>query len=235
MYKLTWPFLDVGCGVGDLSAYLSLKGWNGKAIDISEAAINKAKINLALCPQVLVEKRSLFSEEQYYNTIFAWDVVEHISDDQAFLKKISSLLLPGGYACFCVPSNPKEWRWDDDFYGHMRRYTTEDLNKKLINVGLTPIISWDVTYPVFWSMRRFYTFFKKPPKDIAPNKAVRTENSTLNNAWDLPLASRILNRQYLFWKILYNMQFNCCRQSIDLGHEMLVLAQKNTGGRNANN
>ena len=225
-YNLTPPFLDVGCGVGDLAGHLSLKGWQGKAIDISDLAIEKAKINLALFPQILVEKKSLFDEGERYNTILAWDVIEHIQDDEVFLKKIFSLLLPKGYVCFCVPNNLKEWRWDDDFYGHLRRYSVDDMRQRLAKAGFEPLLFWDVTYPFFWGMRRFYTFFKTPPKNIELDQAIRTKISASNNAWDAPAISRILNRQYFFWKILYKIQFNCFRGKIRRGHEMLVLAQK---------
>ena len=42
-YDISPPFLDVGCGVGEISRYVAAKGWHGKAIDFSNIAIEKAR------------------------------------------------------------------------------------------------------------------------------------------------------------------------------------------------
>jgi len=54
-----------------------------------------------------------------------FDVLEHIKNDQQVLRKLSSLLVKGGFLVMAVPSNPDEWSWDDDFYGHFRRYNVK--------------------------------------------------------------------------------------------------------------
>ena len=46
------PFLDAGCGTGDLSQYLYLKGWHGLALDFSEVAIKNTRENLRLAKEV---------------------------------------------------------------------------------------------------------------------------------------------------------------------------------------
>ena len=60
-YDISPPFLDVGCGVGDISRYVATKGWYGKAIDFSNIAIEKARLNLSTYKYIEVEKKSLFS------------------------------------------------------------------------------------------------------------------------------------------------------------------------------
>ena len=73
-YQLEPPFLDVGCGIGDLSCYLAVNNWQGKSIDFSEQAIQKAQINLKDFPLVTVEKKSLFDETEKFKTILMWDI-----------------------------------------------------------------------------------------------------------------------------------------------------------------
>jgi SAM-dependent methyltransferase len=227
-YELTPPFLDIGCGIGDLSAHLALMGWRGKAIDSSEIALKEAENNLKLFPGVLVSKESLFEENGSFKTIFIWDVLEHIKDDETALRKIQSLLLPGGALVISVPGNPKEWRWDDDFYGHYRRYTKDEMEKKLTRADLKPVIFWDFTYPFFWIMRRLYTYFRSSPgsRNEKMDKETKTSVSSTTNAWDIPVISGFLNKENFLWRILYKLQFYLFRHRLDRGFEMLVLAQK---------
>lgn len=227
-HKLTYPFLDVGCGIGDSSKYLAQKGWTGSAIDSSESAIAQAKLNLKQFNSIQVTKRSLFEEVGSYQTILLWDVLEHINEDQVFLEKLSSLLAPGGHLLIAVPSNPKEWGWDDDFYGHYRRYTKKEMSEKLVKAGLSPVVFWDFTFPVFWIMRRLYILIKSPRKNSSEVKEERTDESAVVNAWDIPLISNILNKENFIWRFIYKMQFNFFKNKITKGHEFFVLAQKVT-------
>ena len=226
-YKLASPFLDVGCGIGDLSNYLASKGWCGKAIDLSEIAIEKAKHNLKSFSKIEVLKETLFEENNNFKTVFLWDVVEHLKNDEAALKKIALLLFPGGHLLIAVPSNPKEWRWDDDFYGHYRRYTVKEMHNKLIQAGLEPVVFWDFTYPFFWIMRRLYTYFKSSPlyNDQKINKEARTNTSSTINAWGIPVVSNFLNKKNFLWHLLYKFQF-LFRNKLNRGYEMFVLARK---------
>jgi SAM-dependent methyltransferase len=226
-YGLTPPFLDIGCGIGDLSAHLALKGWQGEAMDSSEVAIKEAKNNLKLFPKVEVSKKTLYEENGRFKTIFIWDVVEHIKDDEIALKKVASLLLPSGHVLIAVPSNPKEWRWDDDFYGHYRRYTVGEMQNKLIKAGLEPVVFWDFTYPFFWVMRRLYVYFKSPPRhnDEKMDKDAKTNVSSTVNAWDIPVVSNFLNRDNFLWRLLYKFQF-LFKNKLGSGCEIFVLARK---------
>lgn len=123
-------FLDVGCGMGDISQYFAGRGWQGKVIDISDIAVEKARENLKTFKDIEVENKSLFQETGVFRIIFLMDVLEHIENDRAALDKVFSLLTKDGYAVISVPSNPREWRWDDDFYGHYRRYTSVEIKNK---------------------------------------------------------------------------------------------------------
>lgn len=231
-YNISSPFLDIGCGNGDVSQHFASKGWSGKAIDSSEAAIKEAKLNLASFSNIRVEKESLSQEKEVFKTIFLIDVLEHIEDDETVLKNIFTLLSSSGYLIIVVPSNPKEWSWDDDFYGHYRRYSVEEIRKKMINAGFKPLIIWDITYPFFWFMRRIYTrlkiytrfrFFSRHSQE---DRAVRTASSSLVNAWDIPIFSKLLSRKFIFWRFLYKIQFTYFKDKVNKGHETIILAKK---------
>ena len=224
-HGLTGPFLEIGCGRGDVSAHLAGKGWRGMAIDFSAAAIAQARATLAPFPDVAVRQEAIGEIAGTWNTVILWDVLEHIDDDAGALRAIERLMAPGGNLVIAVPSNPREWRWDDDFYGHVRRYTVDGLTARLGAAGLEPILFWDFTFPVFWALRRAYTRLKRAPPATA-DRATATKASATVNAWDLPFVSRLLDRSGLLWAPLYALQFRRFRDATARGHEFMALARK---------
>jgi SAM-dependent methyltransferase len=177
-YNVQPPFLDIGCGTGDLCVYLGTKGWNGKGIDFSLVAISEARDRLIPFPNLVAEEQDLFDEtDSCYCTIFLWDIIEHIENDKRALEKAASLLVPRGAILIAVPSNPREWRWDAEMVGHYRRYTMVGLTALLREVGLEPLEFWDFTFPVFWAMRRGYTWLKPKPDGYENSLEERTKAS----------------------------------------------------------
>jgi 2-polyprenyl-3-methyl-5-hydroxy-6-metoxy-1,4-benzoquinol methylase len=65
-----------------------------------------------------------------------FDVLEHIQDDEGFLRQVSELLAPGGRLYLTTPAYQALWSTEDQFAGHYRRYTLAALRKKLAAVGL---------------------------------------------------------------------------------------------------
>ena len=228
-HHLNGPFLEIGCGKGDVSAHLARKGWQGTAIDFSDAAIGEARATLAEFPGVVVKKQALSDVTGSWDTILMWDVLEHIEDDAGALRIVLRLLNPGGRLLLAVPSNPREWRWDDDFYGHFRRYTVDDLSARLARAGLEPVAFWDFTYPVFWAMRRAYTRLKRAAP-VTEDKEASTKASATRNAWDLPFVSRVLDRTGALWRPVYWVQFRLFRHATSKGHEFFALARKPRAG-----
>jgi len=224
-YGLAPPFLEIGCGKGDASAHLARKGWSGVAIDFSDTAVAHAQRTLAPYPGVTVRRQTLGETTGTFATILLWDVLEHIDDDRAALHDIAKLLTPGGQLLIAVPSNPREWRWDDDFYGHFRRYTVEELAAKLAEAGMESQAFWDFTFPVFWALRRAYTRVKRPPT-LSGDKEAATRASATVSAWELPLVSRILDRSALLCRPLHPLQFKLFRNATARGHEFFALARK---------
>lgn len=225
-YDIQGPFLDVGCGIGDISAHLARKGWAGMALDVSEQALKVAEDNLKPFHDVKTAEMSLFELEGAFKTILAMDVIEHLDNDTEALTKLVTLLDDQGHLVLSVPTNPKEWRWDDDFYGHVRRYSHAELTKRLHSCGFTVVEMWDFTFPVFWLMRRIYTRLKKPAKTTHDDAANRTKDSSLTNSWDIPLLSRALSGDSFVWQLTFRLQHSCFRGCLNNGHEAIVLARK---------
>lgn len=224
-HNLQSPFLDVGCGVGDISSHLAARGFSGTAVDESSAAIGCANGNLKNFRNIKVEHKQLCDITGLYKTVLLMDVLEHMHDDVCALVKVNALLDVGGYLVLALPSNPREWRWDDVLYGHYRRYAREDIESKLIQTGFSPVECWDFTYPVFWLMRRMYTRMKKDTA-VKDDKLANTAASSVTNAWCVPGFLKFFTRKSFLWDFVNATQFFCFKNMLVRGHEMIVLAKK---------
>lgn len=97
--------LDVGCGVGTISVELQKKGFEVYGIDFSSVAIEKAKkkgINAVECD---TDKEGLPFEDNYFDVVWAGDVVEHVFDPIFLFKEISRVLKPTGKVLLTIPND----------------------------------------------------------------------------------------------------------------------------------
>lgn len=67
----------------------------------------------------------------------AFDVLEHIADDQRVLNEIHRMLRPGGILIATVPQHPWLWSAADEIAHHQRRYKVGELARKARDAGFT--------------------------------------------------------------------------------------------------
>ena len=75
------------------------------------------------------------------NNIGLFDVVEHIEDDQKFMKELFKITSPGGRIFITVPAYNFLWSEADIHAGHYRRYSLKSVSKLLENGGYKTIYS----------------------------------------------------------------------------------------------
>ena len=80
-------------------------------------------------------------ERNSINSVGLFDVVEHIENDNYFLKNINKYMKDGSYVYITVPAYNFLWSNEDDDAGHYRRYTTSELSKLLRKCGFDIIQS----------------------------------------------------------------------------------------------
>ena len=196
-HGLKGPFLDAGCGRGDVALHMAQHhGWTGMAVDFSEAALGTARHALEGQP-VQVQAADLLTLEGSFRTVVMCTVIEHIKDDRAVLRHLRTCIRGdagnSGHLIISMPSNPAtEWRWDDDFYGHYRRYTRDDVDKLLRDTGFEMIEFWDYTYPVFWAMRRAYTALLPARQPQAEEPETNSASSAMQTAWNFSALTRLI-------------------------------------------
>jgi SAM-dependent methyltransferase len=79
--------------------------------------------------------------EASYDGIVLFDVLEHLDNDQEFLKAALFHLKPGGRVFINVPADPRLMSAYDRAAGHVRRYSSEALLSLAIACGLK-VESW---------------------------------------------------------------------------------------------
>jgi SAM-dependent methyltransferase len=219
-HALAAPFLDFGCGAGDVALHLARRGWSGTAVDSSPASRAIATIALRPFPSVRVAGSANGGS---FNTVVMLDVLEHIADDGGTLASIATRQPAGATLVLTVPTNEaREWRWDDELYGHLRRYQPDALCSLLDGIGYQVEEMWEVSFPVFWLLRRGYTAIKRRPP-LSGTAAERTRQSATSEAWNLGIFSDLLSRAP--WAPVFALQRRF-RHRLDRGNEVMVLARR---------
>jgi len=120
-------------------------------IDISKALLKRLQI---LGGHVFYGDQSLtFLQDNFFDLIVAFNVLEHIENDDRTLEEIKRILKRGGYFYFMIPIW-KNYFSDFDFQvGHQRRYESKELENKLSENGFK-IIKWRPAGLLNW----FYSF-----------------------------------------------------------------------------
>lgn len=95
-------WLDVGCSSGDFVAAAVRAGVGAEGLDISEEAVARAVERGLVAHASRVED---FVPDAPYDTITAFDVIEHLLDPAAFIERLRTWLVPGGSLVLTTPDN----------------------------------------------------------------------------------------------------------------------------------
>jgi hypothetical protein len=165
-----------------------------------------------------IKKKSSFICENFLNTefdckyqaIIVCEVMEHIKDDRAFLKKVNNLL-DNGRLYLSVPAKMKYWNIDDELFGHYRRYEREELGNLLSSSGFNVIKIISYGFPLSTLLRlarRIHacTVLKNKSKEDMTN---RSKKSGINQAGKLSfLVNFLINEITLYPFNLLSTLFN---------------------------
>jgi len=129
-------FLEVGCGTGYVLQGVA-EAFPGARFCGSEAQTEGLQFAAARVPRAgflqMDARRMPFEKE--FDAIGAFDVIEHIAEDETVLAQMHRALRPGGSLLLTVPQHPFLWSEYDVRAHHVRRYTGGELRQKLARAG----------------------------------------------------------------------------------------------------
>ncbi len=127
--------LDIGCGAGNMIHHLSKYG-KVKGIEIDPRPVKQARLRGYDVDQFDATKPLPF-EDNTFDVVTAFDVIEHVDADMAALQEAYRVLKPGGYIVITVPAFMFLWSNNDAINDHKRRYAGKELKSKLQQTGFT--------------------------------------------------------------------------------------------------
>jgi len=128
-------FLEIGCGTGDFIQQIAQN--DNLEITGSEIYLKGlvyAKKNLPSVDFVQFDVTQGKIDEQFH-IITAFDVIEHIENDNAALSNMNQMLTKGGALIISVPQHMFLWSNLDEIVKHKRRYSRQELATKLTDNG----------------------------------------------------------------------------------------------------
>lgn len=139
-------FLEVGCGNGAvLRAVAQLRDWRRLVgSELHPSGLAFARQRLPEVEFVQMDARHIPASEAF-DLVGAFDVIEHIADDERVLAQMRGALAIGGGFIIAVPQHPWLWSRADDIAYHERRYCRGELERKLQRSGFEILFSTSYT------------------------------------------------------------------------------------------
>lgn len=202
--------LDWGCGPGGNFKILEKFG-RVLGVDASDEALRACQ-QKGITNVLKATDLDSFVATEKYDLVTNFDILEHITEDEEFLRGIHALLKPEGYMAVTVPAFQFLWGPLDDAVGHKRRYTRKEISEKFRRCG----------YEV---VRASYFIFFLSPAFIAYRMLEKISNKKSNSLQGsvVKLPSFI---NWLLTKILFLEACIISYLNLPFGTSIIILAKK---------
>lgn len=218
-------FLEIGSGNGAFTEIFARLKIPGTAIDLSQQAVTATKKRVTNYEtEIQVYKQNFMDLPtcRKYGVILMYDVLEHIEEDELVAERVHALLKTKGYFLISFPVKMNLWSWDDEYYGHVRRYDDSDIDRLFNNDRFSIVKKWDITFPFIYVLRKLYLILLKDKND-GMKKEDRTENSAFSSAAGNGVVMNLVEK-FPIWPLLFAIQ-NLFREK-NYGCNILLLVQR---------
>jgi SAM-dependent methyltransferase len=211
--------LEVGCGTGNSLAVLERSCPAGivVGVDLWFEGLRYARQRTS-CSLVQADLR-LHPFTKQFDLIGAFDVIEHLPQDEEAMAGLRAMLAPGGRLLVTVPAHQSLWSYFDEASCHCRRYSSSELRAKLRRAGfeidfLTQFMAG--LFPFIWFGRRLARLSQHGSQSscTAPDLAAR----------ELRVIP-VLN-QMLYWLCSWEAWWLSRGHSLPIGTSLAAVARK---------
>ncbi len=140
--KKSLRILDSGCCTG-YNLYLLSKYGKVSGVDTEKKAVAYCKKRGFKQIRLLKNGLKLPFKDHSFDLVTSLDVIEHVSEDEEYLKELYRVLAPGGYIILFTPAIQFLWSQLDVKSHHVRRYDKKMLASKFRN---TKFVVKDIKY-----------------------------------------------------------------------------------------
>lgn len=135
-------FHEIGCGTGFVISAISRQFPNASlsGSEYLEEGLIYARQRVPNARFSQMDARHI-PHESDLDVIGAFDVLEHIKEDETVLLQIFKALKPGGMMFITVPQHRWLWSAVDEYACHVRRYNANELHQKVCAAGFEIIQS----------------------------------------------------------------------------------------------
>ena len=210
--------LEIGCGTGFVLKGLS----ENKSLELSGAEIYLQGLKYARKRLPEVEFIQLDATNlpfnDFYDAVAAFDVLEHIEEDELVMKNVHQALKQGGYFFISVPQYMWMWSKTDDYACHKRRYTRKEMKSKLEANGfhIEYMSSFVFTLFPLMALSRFFSKRKSKKENIPDSDYSNAPELSLN-----PVVNSIFNFFMKFDEVLIKLGV-----SLPFGGSLFAIAKK---------
>ena len=96
--------LEIGCGAGRLTNYLTQKRFNTVGIDISSTLITEGCIHYPDAIIFIASGGDMPIKDFTFDIVLSFDVLEHIPDVDTHINEVRRILKPGGFYLLQTPN-----------------------------------------------------------------------------------------------------------------------------------
>lgn len=146
--------IDIGAAGGGNTSVLRDAGWQATAIEYGAEGSEVAhERGLAVLRS---DATALPLADDSQDLVVAFDIFEHLEDDNEAVREIHRVLKPSGTLLVAVPADPRLWSEHDVAVNHVRRYTRTTLVALLERNGfeIGDLRSWNVLLRPVVALRR---------------------------------------------------------------------------------
>lgn len=221
-------FLEIGAGNLKLSQDLLRLFNKGTLIDYNvetQSLYDKLDVSLRERSQLIISDFLSSVLPRQYDCVIACEVLEHVQDDEAFVRKAYRLLHDQGQLILSVPSRMKFWSLHDEIVGHLRRYEKNDIIHLLKKNKFRNISVVSYGYPFVnilrWATICLATYHYREKKQWSQEKQSQ-ESAIVRTGGMADLSGILVNRYSTYPLCAFASLFN----KLDLSNGYIITAGK---------